>query len=84
MDIKGTGVALVTPFNSDFSIDYGALGRLVDYLIEGRVEYLVVLGTTGEAVTLSDAERHDVACFVARRTAGRVPLVLGKIGRAHV
>lgn len=82
MDIKGTGVALVTPFNSDFSIDYGALGRLVDYLIEGRVEYLVVLGTTGEAVTLSDAERHDVACFVARRTAGRVPLVLGMSSNA--
>ena len=82
MDIKGTGVALVNPFNSDFSIDYCSLGRLVDYLIEGRVEYLVVLGTTGEAVTLSDAERHDVACFVARRTAGRVPLVLGMSSNA--
>ncbi|MCM1406139.1 MAG: dihydrodipicolinate synthase family protein, partial [[Clostridium] fimetarium] len=60
MDIKGTGVALVTPFKEDYSVDYEALARLVDYQIDGGVEYIVVLGTTGEAVTLSEADRAEV------------------------
>ncbi len=82
MDIKGTGVALVTPFNKDFSIDYESLARLVDYQIAGGVEYLVVLGTTGEAATLSDDERAAVTRFVAERAAGRIPLVLGMSSNA--
>ncbi|MCM1071013.1 MAG: 4-hydroxy-tetrahydrodipicolinate synthase [Alistipes timonensis] len=82
MDIKGTGVALVTPFKEDYSVDYEALARLVDYQIDGGVEYIVVLGTTGEAVTLSEAERAEVIRFVAGHAAGRVPLVVGMSSNA--
>ena len=53
----GTGVALVTPFKEDFSIDTNALARIVNYCIDGGVDYLVVLGTTGESVTLNKAEK---------------------------
>lgn len=82
IDIKGTGVALATPFNKDSSIDFGALGRLVDYQVESGVEYLVVLGTTGEAVTMTWQERAHVARFVAEHAAGRIPLVLGMSSNA--
>ena len=77
---KGVGVALVTPFDSRGGIDFEALGALVDSVIEGGVDYLVVLGTTAETPTLSHAERAEVAAFVRERNAGRVPLVLGKGG----
>lgn len=82
MDIKGTGVALATPFKEDYSIDYESLARLLDYQIAGGVEYIVVLGTTGEAATLTEEERHEVARFVAGYVAGRVPLVLGMSSNA--
>ncbi len=82
MDIRGTGVALVTPFKEDFSVDYEALARLVDYQIDGGVEYLVVLGTTGEAATLSESERTEVTRFVAKHVKGRVPLVIGMSSNA--
>ncbi len=82
MDIKGTGVALVTPFKEDYSVDYESLARLLDYQIAGGVEYIVVLGTTGEAATLTEEERHEVARFVAAHVAGRVPLVLGMSSNA--
>lgn len=78
----GLGVALATPFTTDLAIDYNALGRLIDFQIDNGVDYLVVLGTTGEAVTLTDSERHDVARFVAARVNGRVPLVLGMSGNS--
>lgn len=78
----GLGVALATPFTEDYSIDYDALGSLIDFQIENGVDYLVVLGTTGEAVTLTDEERHRVARFVVSRAAGRVPLVLGMSGNS--
>ncbi|MBP9690194.1 MAG: dihydrodipicolinate synthase family protein, partial [Bacteroidia bacterium] len=55
--MKGTGVALVTPFNSDFSIDFDALAKLVEHCINGGLEYLVVLGTTGEGPTLNKEEK---------------------------
>lgn len=73
----GTGVALVTPFNADFSIDTEALKRIVDYCIDGGVDYLVVLGTTGESVTLNKAEKQLVMETVVAANRGRVPLVLG-------
>ena len=82
MTLNGLGIALATPFNEDFSIDYRALERLIDYVIGNGADYLVVLGTTGEAVTLSDEERHRVARFVVEHTAGRVPLVLGMSGNS--
>ena len=80
LTLKGLGVALATPFNKDLSIDFEALGALVDYQIEGGADFIVVLGTTGEAVTLTEAERTEITRFVANRTAQRVPLVLGMSG----
>ncbi len=77
---KGVGVALVTPFDGAGQIDFEALGRLVDSVIEGGVDYLVVLGTTAETPTLSQGERQAIAAFVRERNAGRVPLVIGKGG----
>ncbi len=77
VSLRGMGVALATPFKNDFSVDYGALERLIDYQIENGADYLVVLATTSEAVTLSCPERHDVARFVAEKAAGRVPLIMG-------
>lgn len=73
----GTGVALVTPFNTDFSIDTKALSRIVNYCVDGGVDYLVVLGTTGESVTLNKAEKQLVIETVVNANAGRLPLVLG-------
>lgn len=78
MDIlTGTGVALVTPFKADFSIDTVALAHIVNYCIDGGVDYLVVLGTTGESVTLNKAEKQLVMETVVQANAGRLPLVLG-------
>lgn len=82
ISLDGLGVALATPFKNDFSIDYQSLGRLIDFQVENGVDYLVVLGTTGEAVTLTDSERHELARFVAERVSGRVPLVLGMSGNS--
>ncbi len=71
------GVALVTPFRNDKSIDYPALERLVEYQILSGIDFLVVLGTTAETATLTLCERENVKRFVAEKVAGRVPLVLG-------
>ena len=76
-ELRGTGVALVTPFKSDLSIDTAALERIVNYCIDGGVDYLVVLGTTGESVTLNKAEKMAVMDSVVNANAGRLPLVLG-------
>lgn len=73
----GTGVALVTPFNEDFSVDVNALSRIVGYCIDGGIDYLVVLGTTGESVTLNNSEKQLVIDTVVKANAGRLPLVLG-------
>ncbi len=74
---EGTGVALVTPFNDDFSIDVKALERIIEHCIDGGIDYLVALGTTGEAVTLSKEEKQQVMDTVIKTNAGRLPLVLG-------
>ncbi len=76
-DLRGMGVALVTPFQEDYSIDYDALSRLLEYQIKCNVDYLVVLGTTAESATLSPEERIAVRNFVVERVNGRVPLVVG-------
>ncbi len=73
----GTGVALVTPFNEDFSIDVNALEQIVEHCIKGGVDYLVALGTTGESVTLSKTDKQLVMDTVIKTNAGRLPLVLG-------
>ncbi|MCB9173830.1 MAG: 4-hydroxy-tetrahydrodipicolinate synthase [Flavobacteriales bacterium] len=74
---KGTGVAIVTPFKENRSVDFEGLERLVEHLISGGIDYLVVNGTTGESVTLSRQEKLDVLAFVIKVNNGRVPLVFG-------
>ena len=73
----GTGVALVTPFKKDFSIDIEALQRIVNFSIDGGIEYLVVMGTTAENATLTQAEKELVITTVIEVNNGRLPLVLG-------
>lgn len=73
----GTGVALVTPFKSDFSVDVDALGRIVKYQIDGGIDYLVVLGTTAESATLTSDEKELVIQTVVKANNGKLPLVLG-------
>ena len=77
MQFTGTGVAIVTPFKNDKTVDFYALQRIVNHCIDGQVDYIVVLGTTGESVTLNSVEKTDVARCVVDSTAGRVPVVLG-------
>lgn len=81
-EFKGTGVAIVTPFKPDFTLDIDALKRLVNYLIDGNVTYLVVLGTTGEGVTLTSDEKKLVIKTVVETNNKRVPLVLGVGGNS--
>jgi 4-hydroxy-tetrahydrodipicolinate synthase len=78
--LTGLGVAIVTPFREDGSVDFPALGRLLDHLLAGGVQYFVVLGTTGEAVTLSTDEKKAVVDFVAEHTEHRLPIVVGMGG----
>lgn len=73
----GTGVALITPFKKDFSVDVDALKKIVDYQVDGGIEYLVVLGTTAESATLTKEEKQLVIDTVIEANAGRLPLVLG-------
>ena len=73
----GLGIALVTPFKEDDSIDYDALGNLLDYQLQGSIDYLVVLGTTAETPTLTEEEKKSVLQFVLNKVKGRVPIVLG-------
>jgi 4-hydroxy-tetrahydrodipicolinate synthase len=73
----GTGVALVTPFKKDFTVDVEALKRIVNYQIDNRIEYLVVLGTTAENVTLTSVEKELVIKTVIEANANRIPIVLG-------
>ena len=75
--LRGTGVAIVTPFLADGSLDLSGLDRLVEYQIQGGIDYLVILGTTGESVTLSKEEKKEVVARVIATNAGRLPLVLG-------
>ena len=70
-------MAIVTPFKNDSSIDFSALGRVVNHVIKGGVNYIVVLGTTGESVTLSKDEKKAVICYIKEAIDSRVPLVVG-------
>jgi 4-hydroxy-tetrahydrodipicolinate synthase len=74
---KGSGVALATPFKKDQSVDFEALGKLIDYCISGGIEYVVSLGTTAESVNLSKEEKLDFLNFTIKHTNGRVPVVAG-------
>ena len=75
--LRGTGVALVTPFAKDGSIDFTALGKVIDHVIDGGVEYLITLGTTGETPTLSKEEKMAIIAFTFSHTADRVPIIVG-------
>lgn len=73
----GTGVALITPFNPDLSIDHESLANIVNFNIDNHVEYLVICGTTAESATLSKQEKKDIIKTIKQANAGRLPLVLG-------
>lgn len=73
----GTGVAMVTPFDGSGQVDYAALRKLIDHLIDGGIDYLVSLGTTGESATLNKEEKKKVWAFTAEVNNGRLPLVAG-------
>jgi 4-hydroxy-tetrahydrodipicolinate synthase len=74
---KGTGVAIVTPFKNDFSIDFSALGRVINHVIKGGINYIVVMGTTGESVTLTKDEKQAIISYVLEAVDSRVPLIIG-------
>lgn len=76
-ELKGLGTALITPFKADKSVDYEALARLLDTQLTGAVDYIVVLGTTGEAATMTADEKRKVRQFIVNYVHGRLPLVLG-------
>ncbi len=78
--LKGMGVALITPFKSDKTIDFSALERLIEFLISQGADYFVVLGTTAETPTLSANEKNLIREFVKTKVAGRIPLILGMGG----
>ncbi len=75
--LKGTGVALVTPFKKDQSIDFTALENLIEIQIKGGIDYIVTLGTTGESVTLTEKEKIEVYNFTVEKVNGRLPIVIG-------
>jgi len=74
---RGTGIAIITPFNDDGVIDWENFQKLINFWIEGRVEYLVVMGTTGESPTIHGEEKQKIFSFVSDVAAGRIPLVAG-------
>lgn len=75
--LRGTGVALITPFLENFEVDYDSLARLIEYQISGGIDYLVILGTTGETPVLSDEERYKILDFASQINNRRLPLVAG-------
>lgn len=75
--LRGTGVAIVTPFDEKEQIDFPALGNIINFLIRGGVEYIVSLGTTGETPVLDKSEKKDILQFTYETVAGRIPVVVG-------
>lgn len=75
--LQGTGVALVTPFTTDNRVDFPSLGKVIDAMIHGGVEYLITLGTTGETPTLEKQEKLDIINYTFEKVAGRVPVIVG-------
>ena len=74
---RGAGVALITPFKTDLTIDFEGLGKIVDNQLENQIDYLVVLGTTAEAATLNHREKDQILDFVGKRVNGKIPIVVG-------
>lgn len=77
VNFKGLGVALITPFNDDRSIDWGALSRLIEFQVVNGTDYIVALGTTAETPTLSKEEKKEVVRFIVEKVNGRIPVVKG-------
>ncbi|MBP5137211.1 MAG: 4-hydroxy-tetrahydrodipicolinate synthase, partial [Paludibacteraceae bacterium] len=77
LDLKGLGIALITPFKQDGSVDFDSLGRLLDYQLKNGADYLVVLGTTGETPTLTENEKDEIKRFIVEKVNHKVPLILG-------
>lgn len=75
--LRGTGVAVVTPFDKSNNIDFVALEKLLSYIVEGGVNYWVLLGTTAESVTLDTAEKRDIIQFCVEKNTSKVPIVIG-------
>lgn len=75
--LNGTGVALITPFQSNGNVDFSSLAKIIQHCISGGVEYLVTMGTTGEAATLSLQERMEIIRFTVKESGGRIPVVAG-------
>ncbi len=80
--LSGVGAAMITPFTSDGQVDYDALARMIDYVIDGGADYIVALGTTAETPTLYLHERAVIAMFITNHIARRVPLVIGVGGNS--
>ncbi|GAB6009081.1 4-hydroxy-tetrahydrodipicolinate synthase [Dysgonomonas reticulitermitis] len=80
INLRGMGVALITPFKNDESVDYDALLRLVDYQLQNGTDYLVVLGTTAETPTLTEYEKKKIVELVVSRVNGRIPIIIGEGG----
>ena len=75
--LGGTGVALITPFTKTGAVDFNALGKVIDYVLDGGVNYLVTLGTTGETPTIDKQEKFDIIHFTYEKVNNRVPIVVG-------
>ena len=75
--LRGSGVAMITPFNKEGEVDYDAVVKVVDHIISGGIDYIVVMGTTAETATLFEEERSKVVSLIVEMTNNRVPLVLG-------
>lgn len=80
--LSGVGVAMITPFTSNQSCDWEGLARMIDYVIDGGVDYIVALGTTAETPTLTEEEKNQIIRFTREKIAGRVPLVIGAGGNS--
>jgi len=76
-NFRGAGVALITPFKADLSIDFEGLGKIVDSQLENQIDYMVVLGTTAETATLNAAEKQQIVDFVCKRAHGKIPIIIG-------
>ncbi|MDR2949543.1 MAG: 4-hydroxy-tetrahydrodipicolinate synthase [Prevotella sp.] len=80
INLRGMGVAMITPFKDDESVDYDALMKLVDYQLQNGTDYLVVLGTTAETPTLTEDEKGQIVELVVNKVNGRIPVILGEGG----
>ena len=76
-NFRGAGVALITPFKADLTIDFEGLGKIVDSQLENQIDYLVVLGTTAETATLNSTEKQQIVDFICNQVNGKIPIVVG-------